>query len=64
MKDKIESFVSKKLIALVVGVAALAYLGEPEMAKQLVMTFLGAQGAVDVMKVWKNKLTKTIGGES
>lgn len=64
MKDKIESFVSKKLIALVVGVAALAYLGESEMVKQLVMTFLGAQGAVDAVKAWKSKLTKTIGGES
>ena len=56
MKDKIESFVSKKLIAVVIGVVVLAYLGENEMVKQLVMTYIGAQGAVDVAAIIKKKI--------
>ena len=56
MKDKLSSFVSKKLIALIFGVAALAYLGEAEMVKQLVMTYIGAQGAVDVAAIIKKKI--------
>lgn len=53
--EKLESFVSKKLIAVVIGVIVLAYLGENEMVKQLLMTFLGAQGAVDVVTAYKKK---------
>jgi hypothetical protein len=56
MKDKLGSFVSKKLIALIVGVIALAVLGETEMVKQLVMTYIGAQGAVDVVAALKKKI--------
>lgn len=56
MKDKIGSFVSKKLIAVIIGVVALAYLGETEMVKQLVMTYIGAQGAVDIAAVIRKKV--------
>jgi len=54
--EKLESFVSKKLIAVVIAVAGLIYVGEYEMAKQVVMTYIGAQGAVDVAAILKKKI--------
>lgn len=54
--DNLKTFVSKKLIAVVVTVVGLIYVGEYEMAKQVVMTYIGAQGAVDVVAALKKKI--------
>lgn len=53
--DNLKSFVSKKLIAVVVAVVGLICVGEYEMAKQVVMAYIGAQGAVDIMAAFKKK---------
>ncbi len=54
--ENLKSFVSKKLIAVVVAVVGLICVGEYEMAKQVVMTYIGTQGAVDVAAALKKKI--------
>ncbi len=53
MKNKLETFVSKKLIAVVVSCVILYFTGEYQMIRDVVITYLTAQGLVDGVGVWK-----------
>lgn len=60
-KAKLETFLSKKLIAFVATEIVLAYMGQAEACKELAMVFLGAQGAVDAVTAFKGQRDKAEG---